>query len=122
MQLYHRIAATAAVLLVLGSPSAFAHAHLRSATPTIGGAVPTAPAEVVVNFSEPLEAAFSSVVVRDSVGNRIDKADAHIDPTDHTTMRVSLPPLAAGVYIVVWRAMTADTHKAEGAFIFCVGE
>jgi methionine-rich copper-binding protein CopC len=37
-------------------------------------------------------------------------------------MRVSLPPLTQGIYIVVWRALTADTHKTEGAFIFRVGE
>jgi hypothetical protein len=77
---------------------------------------------VLVNFSEPLEATFSSIVVRDSMGKRVDKADAHLDPSDPTTMRVSLPPLAQGTYIVVWRVLTADTHRTEGAFIFRVGE
>lgn len=124
MKKHQRIAilATAALLLLSENSSAFAHAQLRSATPTAGSTVPTAPAEVLVNFSEPLEAAFSSVVVRDSVGKRIDKADARVDPNDRTTMRVSLPPLTRGIYIVVWRALTADTHKTEGAFIFRVGE
>jgi len=37
-------------------------------------------------------------------------------------MRVSLQPLTGGIYIVVWRAVTADTHKTEGAFIFRIGE
>ena len=27
-----------------------------------------------------------------------------------------------GIYIVEWRALTADTHKTEGAFVFRVGE
>jgi methionine-rich copper-binding protein CopC len=76
----------------------------------------------MVNFSEQLEAAFSTVVVRDAVGKRVDKADAHLDPADRSTMRVSLPSLAKGTYIVVWRALTADTHRTEGAFIFRVGE
>lgn len=115
-------AAAAVLLLLLGIASASAHAQLHSATPAVGGTVSTAPAEVIVKFSESLEAAFSSVVVRDSVGKRVDKADAHLDPGDHTTMRVSLPPLAQGTYIVVWRTLTADTHKTEGAFIFRVGE
>jgi methionine-rich copper-binding protein CopC len=78
--------------------------------------------EVQASFSEPLEAAFSSVVVRDAVGKRVDKADARIDPADRSTIRVSLPPLSQGIYIVVWRAVTTDTHKTEGAFIFRVGE
>jgi len=95
MKKHRRIAIfiTAALLFLSGNSSALAHAQLRSTTPTAGGTVPTAPAEVLVNFSEPLEAAFSSVVVRDSVGKRVDKADARVDPNDRTTMRVSLPPL-----------------------------
>lgn len=114
--------ATAALPLALGNASAFAHAELRRATPAPGGTVSTAPAEVMVNFSEPLEASFSSLVVRSSVGKRVDKIDARVDPGDQATMRVSLPPLAPGIYIVVWRALTADTHRTEGAFIFRVGE
>ncbi len=113
---------SAAILLLLGaSGPAFAHAELRRAAPEVGGTVSTVPAEVLVNFSEPLEAAFSSVVVRDAVGKRVDKADAHLDPRDRTTMRVSLQPLAEGTYIVVWRAVTSDTHRVEGAFIFRIG-
>jgi methionine-rich copper-binding protein CopC len=37
-------------------------------------------------------------------------------------MRVGLDALTPGVYIVEWRALTADTHKTEGAFIFRVGQ
>jgi methionine-rich copper-binding protein CopC len=124
MKIHHRIAvfAMTALLLLSGNGSAFAHAQLRSATPTAGATVPTAPAEVLLKFSEPLEAAFSSVVVRDSVGKHVNSADSRVDPDDRTTMRVSLPSLTQGIYIVVWRALTADTHKTEGAFIFRVGE
>ena len=116
------IAAVAAVTLLSASASAFAHAELRKATPEVGAAVATAPAEVRVTFSERLEAAFSSLVVRDAVGRRVDKADGRVDPGDRTTLRVSVPPLAKGIYIVVWRVLTADTHRTEGAFIFRVGE
>lgn len=108
-------------LILLSENVAFAHAQLRRAVPAPAAIVGTAPSEVLLDFSEPLEASFSSVVVRDSVGKRVDKADAHLD-SDRTTMRVSLTPLMPGIYIVEWRALTADTHRAEGAFIFRVGE
>lgn len=116
---------TGAIVAALILPSenvAFAHAQLRRAVPAPAAIVGTAPSEVLLNFSEPLEPSFSSVVVRDSVGKRVDKADAHLDTGDRTTMRVSLTPLAPGIYIVEWRALTADTHRAEGAFIFRLGE
>jgi methionine-rich copper-binding protein CopC len=115
-------AVATAALLATGVTPASAHAELRRTAPTVGGAVATAPAEVMVTFSEPLEPAFSSVVVRDAVGKRVDKADARLDPNDRTTMRVSLEQLPQGIYIVVWRALTKDTHRTDGAFIFRVGE
>jgi methionine-rich copper-binding protein CopC len=111
-----------AVLAMSGSGAAFAHAQLSRATPAAGGAVPMPPSEVTLNFSEKLEAAFSTVIVHDAVGKRVNKADAQVDKTDRTIMRVALDPLTPGVYIVEWRALTADTHKTEGAFIFRVGE
>ncbi len=114
--------AAIAVLLICGAAPALAHAQLRSSTPAAGGSVPSAPAEVVVNFTEPLESSFSSVVVRDAVGKRVDKADAHLDKSDKTTIHVSLPPLGQGIYIVQWRALTTDTHRTDGAFIFRVGQ
>jgi methionine-rich copper-binding protein CopC len=111
-----------AVLALSGAGAAFAHAQLKTATPAVNGAVAAAPSEVTLNFSEKLESAFSTVIVRDAVGKRVDKADAQVDKGDRTIMRVALDPLTPGVYIVEWRALTADTHKTEGAFVFRVGE
>ena len=115
-------AALLTALSLCGGTSALAHAQLRSAAPAAGSTVAKAPAEVVVNFSETLEPAFSALVVRDSGGKRVDKADSHVDQSDKTTMRVSLPPLAQGAYTVEWRAVTADTHRVGGTFMFRVGE
>jgi copper resistance protein C len=111
-----------AFLSMCGVGAAFAHAHLVRATPAAGGAVPTAPSEVVLRFSEKLENVFSSVVVRDSTGKQIDKGDAHVDKGDHAVMKISLPPLSPGVYKVEWKALSTDTHKTNGDFTFQVGE
>jgi hypothetical protein len=123
----HRIGfvlVASAILALSGAGAAIAHAQLKTAIPAVGGAVAAAPSEVTLNFSEKLEASFSTVVVRDAVGKRVNKADAQVDKADRTIMRVALDPstLTAGVYIVEWRALTADTHKTEGAFVFRVGE
>ena len=114
--------AAAAALSLSGAAAAFAHAHLVRATPTEGGTVKSAPNEVVLKFNERLEPAFSSAVIRDSVGKQVDKADAHVDKADRTVVRVSLPPLDPGVYTVEWKAMSSDTHKINGNFTFRVGE
>src|SRR5262249_50980386 len=117
------VLATSAVLVLSGNASALAHAHLVRATPAVGGTVQTPPSEVTLRFNEKLEAAFSSVVVRDQTGKQVDKGDGAVDKSDRTLMRGPLQqPLAAGVYKVEWKAMSADTHKIDGNFTFKVGE
>jgi methionine-rich copper-binding protein CopC len=110
------------VILLSGQSPASAHAELKQAAPAAGGSVSAAPTEVTLNFNERLEPTFSTIMVRDAVGKRVDKADARLDQRDRATMRVSLQPLTNGIYIVEWRALTADTHRTEGAFIFRIGE
>jgi len=111
-----------AFLSMCGAGAAFAHAQLIRATPAAGGAVSTTPSEVVLRFSETLESAFSSVVVRDAAGKQIDKGDAHVETRDRAIMKISLPPLSPGVYKVEWQALSTDTHKSNGDFTFRVGE
>ena len=111
-----------AALPLCGGEAAYAHAQLSRATPAVGSSVDTAPTEVALNFSEKLENTFSTVIVRDAMGKRVDKGDAHVDKTDRTLMKVPLESLMPGIYIVEWKALTADTHRTEGAFIFRVGQ
>jgi len=114
--------ALTAALTLCGGGAAFAHAALKVATPAVGSAVDSAPTEVTLNFSEKLENTFSTVIVRDAMGKRVDKGEARVDKADRTVMKVSLDSLTPGIYIVEWKALTADTHRTEGAFIFRVGQ
>src|SRR5215469_5015153 len=115
-------AASSALLLLAGVVTASAHAELIRAEPAAGGNVGKAPSEVTLHFSERLEGALSSVVVRDAAGKQVDKANGSVDTKDRRIIRVSLPDLAPGVYKVEWRAVSADTHRVNGDFTFKVGE
>ena len=42
-----------------------------------------------------------------------------MEPFD-TLLRVSLPPLHPGMYRVVWRVLSVDSHVTEGQFAFRV--
>ena len=117
------VLSASAALVLSGTAAAFAHAHLVRATPAVGATVSTPPSEVTLHFSEKLESAFSSVVVRDQSGKQVDKGGATVDKGDRTLMRVLLQqPMTPGVYKVEWKAMSADTHKIDGNFTFKVGE
>jgi copper resistance protein C len=109
------IALLAALVLPAG---ALAHAYLDRAVPAVGSTVHGQPAEVRLQFSKPLEPAFSTVKVLDAAGKQVDRMDKRLNPGDASVMRVSLPPLAPGVYRVVWRALSVDTHVTEGDFTF----
>ena len=110
----------AAVLLAaLALPSAvLAHAFLDRAVPAVGSTVHGQPAEVRLRFSQPLEPAFSTVKVLDAAGKQVDRRDKGLGAGDASVMKVSLPRLAPGVYRVVWRVLSVDTHVTEGDFTF----
>ena len=114
-------AACFAALLLLGPGRADAHAHLDHASPAVGGAVATAPKEVVLWFTEALEPAFSSIVVQDANDAAVQDGTASLDPGNTAELRVALKPLPPGTYKVIWRVLSVDTHRTEGDFVFHVG-
>ena len=94
----------------------------QRADPPVGGVVSATavPGELDVWFSEPVEPALSSVEVRAGDGARMDRGDLRGDAADRTRLRISLSPLAPGIYRVVWRVVSRDTHRTNGTFPFRV--
>jgi methionine-rich copper-binding protein CopC len=105
--------------LLFAAGAALAHAQLERATPSVGGSVSSAPREVVLQFSEKLEPAFSTVSVRDAAGARVDRGNAR---ASGNTLRVSLDALKPGSYRVSWRVVSVDTHATRGDYSFRVGQ
>ncbi len=106
------------LLMPLAPIAAQAHAFLDHASPLVGSTVPAAPHEVVLTFTQNLEAAFSTAQVTDSSGARVDQGKAQVSGN---TMTVGLKSLGPGSYKVRWHALSVDTHTTEGAFTFTVG-
>ena len=67
----------AIILLSFRLDCAQAHAFLNSASPAVGAVLATSPSEIVLNFTEALEAGLCSVEVRDGGGVRVDANDLH---------------------------------------------
>ena len=97
-----------------------AHAFLDRAEPRVGSTVRAAPTQVRLWFTERLEPAFSRVQVVSERGERVDRADAGVDPDNGALLRVSLAPIPPGRYKVIWRVVSMDTHVTEGTFTFKV--
>lgn len=112
---------TLAAALLAAPAGARAHAMLGHASPAVGSAVPTAPKEVVLWFTEKLEPAFSRAEVRGADGAVVSAGKAQVDRADRTQLRVPLKPLPPGTYKVTWRVLSVDTHRTQGDFTFRVG-
>jgi copper transport protein len=110
----------AAVLALLSCAPALAHATLIGASPPQGGKAPAPPERVELRFSEPVDAGFDPVVVRDTDGARVDEQDARVDPKDARVVLANLKELPEGSYTVKWRATSIDGHVVEGRYGFAV--
>ena len=83
--------------------------------------IESAPREIHVWFSEPIEAPSSTAVrVLDPEGVPV-AADTTVAADDRTEMITRVTGQSAGTYTVRWRAISADGHPIDGTFVFSVG-
>ena len=108
------------LIILTGTGGVEAHAFLKDSEPPVGGTVQTSPNEVRIRFTENIEPAFSSIKVFDAAGKQVDKRDVRLDRSDRALLHVSLPRLGTGIYKVVWRVVSVDTHVTNGNFTFRV--
>jgi copper resistance protein C len=114
-----RYGAAAALALTL-SGAAFAHAKPEKTEPAANAVVTDAPHTVSIDFTEPLEPAFSSIIVVDAAGQPAADGRAVIETANRKHMSVALKPLAAGDYTVRWVAVATDGHRTQGSYRFSV--
>jgi copper transport protein len=116
------VAVLAVVLVLLATGRASAHAYLQSSSPAPGVVLPTPPLTVSLHFSEQVGTSLGALSVLD--GNGADVATGKVlHPFGRDTdLAVALKPrLGDGTYLVVWRAVSDDSHPTGGSFSFSVG-
>ncbi len=107
----------AVVLLLLSGASAEAHAVLVASEPAAGQRLATAPALVVLRFTEPLNGQLSRATVTDPDGQQFQGG-----AWGATALRVRLLTNTPGVYRVAWATVSVvDGHTLHGGFAFGVG-
>jgi copper transport protein len=114
------VAAVAAASLALPA-AAWAHAALLQTTPVASRVVNTAPAQVTLRYSEPVEPRFAIVSVTNAAGDKEAAGPPARSAANPDTLVVPLKKLAEGWYLVYWRVISVDGHPVRGAFTFAVG-
>ena len=108
--------AGAAVGLAAAVP-AVAHTELIDSSPVDGATLTTPPAEVLLEFSEPVQTEFGQVAV-------LDDADVHHEQGNPqivgATVTQGVDELSAGTYRISYRVGSADGHPITGTLTFTV--
>jgi methionine-rich copper-binding protein CopC len=102
-------------LLLLISSAGLAHTHLISSAPAAGSRLAAAPALLELAFSE---AAQLTILTLTRGSDEPLKLPAPTEAQTH--IRVPLPSLAPGNYVVRFRALSADGHLMPGQFAFTI--
>jgi len=132
-------------MILAGGLPASAHAFLNASVPSADSMVSTPLKEIKLSYSEQVEihfcifkvykidappgadlrtlhAAADTLVSADLLkrGDERARADAGLANTERTSsdIVVRLKDLQPGAYVLMWRALSVDTHTTQGSFVF----
>jgi methionine-rich copper-binding protein CopC len=123
---YHFLVVVSVIILMFalaGAASAHGVEVVRS-DPADGALLAQSPAQVQVWFSEELASGESKLQVMNSAGTQVDNGNGGVDldDPDHASMKVTLPALPDGIYLVKWHAVLTDGDASDEQFSFTVGQ
>jgi copper transport protein len=106
----------AGLALSLAATVALAHARLVKAVPADGGVLDTAPANILLSFSEPAHLTVCWIQKGDGPKQKIEGLSA----TASADISVPLPKLDPGTYVLSWKVVGDDTHILPGQIRFTI--
>jgi copper resistance protein C len=106
----------AIVLSVVGAAPASAHTVLVKITPLAGAELTTEPTEVALEFDEPVNSTFATVVVSTAGGVSVTRGEPAVLGA-RVRQRLS-PSMTSGVYRVAYRVVSNDGHPVSGESSF----
>ena len=107
-----------ATISLLGHASA--HTFPDRAEPRVGAVVTRSPVKLRIWFTGALEPVISTLRVEDGGGKQVDQGDSRVSSGDKSLLEVSLAPLAAGIYRVIWTVVSRDGHRTQGSYTFTI--
>lgn len=110
-----RILCAAAIMAC--SALAFAHTHLVKAVPADGSTVTASPPKFVLTFTEAAKLTALSLQKDAEPAKKI----GPLPTTPSAEISIPAPQMAAGKYVLSWRAVGDDGHVMPGKLTFTVG-
>ncbi|GAB7046182.1 copper resistance CopC family protein [Catenuloplanes indicus] len=115
------LAAALALTLAVLVPAApaFAHNRLTSSVPAEGARLDAVPAEIVLEFAEALNPAYTQLIVTDAAKARVAVSEPAVDGATAKITFTGTP--GDDVYTVAYRVVSKDGHPVQGSYTFTVG-
>ncbi|WP_458462695.1 copper resistance CopC family protein, partial [Paenibacillus sp.] len=102
---------------------ASAHAYIVKASPGENELLVTAPERLTLEFNESLQTAFYDIKITGPDGTQADDGKVRVDADRPHILETGLrAELGNGTYAVNWKAVSADGHPIQGAYVFHIGE
>ena len=112
---------TALAVLSVATP-AFAHASLESSAPASGAQLASSPTTITLRFNEGIGIPAGALRLYDAQGRTVALSAIGHGPQGSAGLAATLTKaLPNGLYVVAWRAISADSHPVSGAYTFTVG-
>jgi len=103
----------------MGSSAVLAHAKYERSDPGRRSVVARSPDEIKIWFSEQLEPAYSTIVVKTKAGDPVTDEKAFVaDDGTGKLLILKLPKLEPGKYSVFYRVLSVDGHIVDSKFKF----
>lgn len=112
--------ALAAVVALMATLSAWAHAKMTQSVPKDGATVLAGLSSIELKFSKPMRVTL--VRVHDAKADADVPLNGKLPKTFVDAASVSVEPLSAGSYDVSWTAVSQDGHVMKGTFAFSVAD
>ncbi len=101
-------------------PAAILHLALRGSAPAQGDRLATVPSEIRLEFTEPVEAAVSTVRLLDPSGSDVALGAMLLQGEGDFVVVPIEGPIGAGEHTVEWQAVGRDGHPVRGTFVFVI--
>ena len=105
-------------VLLVSCSAVFAHAKYERSDPGRRSVLTRSPEVIKIWFSERLEPAYSTIVVKNKAGDVVSEQKAVLAEGNDKLLSLILPTLEAGKYSVFYRVLSVDGHVVDSKFKF----
>jgi len=110
------------LFFLFSASNLLAHAKSETSDPAARSVLSHSPEAIKIVFSEQLEPAYSTIIVKGKDSKSVTEEKATVDPDNNKRLLLKLPNLSAGKYTVYYKVLSVDGHVVKSKYSFRIKE